>query len=202
MDDKELLASATPHARAYKWPDESLALKYSDTAWRVLTQDSRWHPIERDADGKHVYYATPEAAARALFDAGYGPAKCQKPSLAKAILQDGMARIDEAYRESSPAKPKLPEELRGLYGSYLISSSWDGWSPRDNRVRFLRWCEAAYDCSPEPPIPPKPPALEPFLIEKDGERKWAYIAYRNGDFGTPEGDYAADNGWRRVEPRQ
>lgn len=201
MDDKELLASAESHSLGYRWPDGSYIRKWSGGRWSVIVPGDV-HPIEREASGHRIFYPTAAAAARALFDAGYGPAKCQKPSLAKAILQDGMARIDEAYRESSPAKPKLPEELRGLYGSYLISSSWDGWSPRDNRVRFLRWCEAAYDCSPEPPIPPKPPALEPFLIEKDGERKWAYIAYRNGDFGTPEGDYAADNGWRRVEPKQ
>lgn len=200
MDDKELLASAESHSLGYRWPDGSYIRKWSGGRWSVIVPGDV-HPIEREASGHRIFYPTAAAAARALFDAGYGPAKCQKPSLAKAILQDGMARIDEAYRES-PAKPKLPPELRQAL-EWMDDDILPGMEAFGNVYAPLRaWCEAAYDCSPEPPIPPKPPALEPFLIEKDGERKWAYIAYPCGDFGTPEGDYAASNGWRRVEPKQ
>lgn len=177
MNDKELLASAESHSMGYRWPDNSYIEKLSRDRWSVVVP-RQWHPAERDANGDLVVYPSLEAAARALFDAGYGPAKCQ------------------------PAKPKLPPELRQAL-EWMDDDILPGEVAFGNVYAPLRaWCEAHYDCSPEPPIPPKPPALEPFLIEKDGERKWAYIAYPSGDFGTPEGDYAADNGWRRVEPKQ
>ena len=118
------------------------------------------------------------------------------------------AVVDHSNLPEQPApvgREKLPEEIRGLYDSYKMSHARERWYPSDNRVKFLAWAEATYDCSAPPKPPDKPAPLEPFLIEnsKTGATAWAncdsgssfYFVHGDGN----EDRYVVYQDWRRVK---
>ena len=150
--------------------------------WLAAKPDGQWLTSQAGDGWSAKSFPSPQAAAEALRAAGYGPASV--PS-----------------EPAQPAKPKLPNEIRGLYGSYKMCQSRNEFICGDNRLKFLDWAEATYDCSPEPEMPKKP---ELFLVTNGKECAWAVYEDDCGDFYLATDDAGKmwglkREGWHRKE---